>query len=583
MDTHPFIAAEPLVAGLHAVQTPVLPSGYYLNNFERLIQVVSAHRSAAISRRERRFIALFQDLPLGARRLYVRLACRRGPLFRVDDLKYDEIEDLGAQIDTLLQVGLLTSAVGLPPEPVLAKLRKAELERWAGELGVEIKGLRKMEIVARILIERPHEAYLDGPCRVPLVRRLGDMEVAGLRLLFFGNLRQDLSDFVVTELGVIQYPVYRIGDAPLFSNAQAKEQVWAFADLRAMVYEALDAGCEDMGLDLADMLVANPPPQAIQTRSWHRLVTTTGRILERRGELDRAEAHYRASSRDLALDRLARIETSRGRHAEALALCTRIQKGGAGQKIIELNAALFRRLSRGPASRGPGARGRECRLSGLPTKRPSATWEERSVQLCAGEHGVEADVLAACDQKSVVGFHVENRLFLGIFGLTFWPVIYADVPGAFFHPFQVGPVDLHDPSFGERRDEGIRVVFDHVRRNQGWRRDVLLRWDAWFGTANPFVRWGALPRECVELALERIDNSAFLAVFERLIGDLRHNRSGLPDLLLFPSGGGFELAEVKGPGDRLQPHQRGWLTYLAGRGVPVSVIRVVRPEDNAVM
>jgi hypothetical protein len=37
--------------------------------------------------------------------------------------------------------------------------------------------------------------------------------------------------------------------------------------------------------------------------------------------------------------------------------------------------------------------------------------------------------------------YVENSLINSLFGLLCWPAIFAPLPGAFFHPFQRGPVD----------------------------------------------------------------------------------------------------------------------------------------------
>lgn len=68
-------------------------------------------------------------------------------------------------------------------------------------------------------------------------------------------------------------------------------------------------------------------------------------------------------------------------------------------------------------------------------------------------------------------------------------------------------------------------------------------------------------------------------VFERLLSDVKTNRSGLPDLIRFwPDEKRYELVEVKGPGDKLQDNQIRWLDYCLSHGMPVSV-RHVRWQD----
>ncbi|MCH3846968.1 VRR-NUC domain-containing protein, partial [Campylobacter jejuni] len=60
-----------------------------------------------------------------------------------------------------------------------------------------------------------------------------------------------------------------------------------------------------------------------------------------------------------------------------------------------------------------------------------------------------------------------------------------------------------------------------------------------------------------------------------LLRDVQANRSGLPDLIRFqPDAPGYELIEIKGPGDKLQDNQIRWLAYCAEHGMPVRVCHV---------
>ena len=103
---------------------------------------------------------------------------------------------------------------------------------------------------------------------------------------------------------------------------------------------------------------------------------------------------------------------------------------------------------------------------------------------------------------------------------------------------------------------------------------VTARWEQKYGLMNPLVNWQALEPGLIELALERIDYRHWRAVFERVLRDLRNNRAGFPDLVYFPSGGGYELIEVKGPGDTLQKNQQRWMQYFHRHGIPHLLARV---------
>ena len=65
-----------------------------------------------------------------------------------------------------------------------------------------------------------------------------------------------------------------------------------------------------------------------------------------------------------------------------------------------------------------------------------------------------------------------------------------------------------------------------------------------------------------------------MVIFQRILQDLRNNRSGFPDLVRFPAQGGYQLIEVKGPGDSLQKNQQRWLQFFARHDIPHCLARV---------
>jgi hypothetical protein len=70
---------------------------------------------------------------------------------------------------------------------------------------------------------------------------------------------------------------------------------------------------------------------------------------------------------------------------------------------------------------------------------------------------VEQYVQAHLTRRGGPVHYVENSLINSLFGLLCWPAIFAPLPGAFFHPFQRGPVDLLNEDFHERRADLFRA------------------------------------------------------------------------------------------------------------------------------
>jgi hypothetical protein len=59
---------------------------------------------------------------------------------------------------------------------------------------------------------------------------------------------------------------------------------------------------------------------------------------------------------------------------------------------------------------------------------------------------------------------------------------------------------------------------------------------------------------------------------ERILADIKINRTGFPDLIQFwPAERRYKMIEVKGPGDRLQDNQLRWIDYCAAHDMPVAV------------
>ncbi|WP_317203742.1 VRR-NUC domain-containing protein, partial [Janthinobacterium sp.] len=168
-------------------------------------------------------------------------------------------------------------------------------------------------------------------------------------------------------------------------------------------------------------------------------------------------------------------------------------------------------------------------------------------------------------------YYVENALINSLFGLLCWDAVFSPIPGAFFHPYHRGPADLHSADFRRRRAPDFAACLAQLETQQ-YRQTIRARYAAKAGIASPFVSWEALDATLLDLALECIPARHLQQWFERILEDIRANRSGFPDLIQFwPAERRYDMIEVKGPGDRLQDSQKRWIAYCAEHGMPVSV------------
>jgi hypothetical protein len=252
---------------------------------------------------------------------------------------------------------------------------------------------------------------------------------------------------------------------------------------------------------------------------------------------------------------------------ELLALAQRAPESDAErQHLLRIAPRLARRLGHGK----------------LPARRnPAVQRIDLCLPLPAGDRWVEGAVRdhLACADAPV--FYVENALANALFGLLCWPAIFAAIPGAFFHPFHRGPADLYSADFFQRREQQFRACLAEL--DDGRYRDTIIRtYDEKRGVQSPFVFWDYLDPGLIGLALDCIPVAHLKKWCERILQDVKANRTGFPDLIQFwPAERRYNMIEVKGPGDRLQDNQLRWIEYCATHQMPIAVCYLQWEEATA--
>lgn len=543
---------------------------YYLTNFRFVLAWVRERHADLLSVDERNFLDQFDNLPRDAQALLVRMVMRKGELFRLSKLRYAEIGDSAAAMRPLITLGWVDSDPMLSIDELFNQLRLAELrqvlaeESRAAGLSASCAKTVLYETLASQLTE-PKQLCQWWPVATDQVIRLKVMETCDrLRLMFFGNLRQDWAEFVLTALGL-----QRFESVPftLHSRAfQSRQEVDAYLALHRL-RERLDAG------ELPNDLYNEMPPRSdnrwLDTRR-SRLLLQLGREAERSGDAALALRLYSESASSESRIRQLRVLERQGEHPAAFELATQALNSSPNETEHQALARLLPRLRR------------RLKLPVVQSEPESA--HERWDLVLPGPQGVERAVVEALSEPEALVYYVENSLLTGLFGLLCWPAIFAPLPGAFFHPFHHGPADLYRDDFVARRRNAFDACLGCLE-DGSYREAIRATWREKQGLACPFVHWPIVDEQLVELALECIPAEHLRACFERLLGDLKANRAGLPDLIQFmpdaPAGVlRYRMIEVKGPGDRLQDNQRRWLTFFHRHELPVAVC-YVRWADSA--
>jgi hypothetical protein len=177
------------------------------------------------------------------------------------------------------------------------------------------------------------------------------------------------------------------------------------------------------------------------------------------------------------------------------------------------------------------------------------------------------------NQDEAPCFYAENALLNSLFGLWLWPEMFRSIKGAFANPFQAAPLDLYHDDFQQNRPElqTLWQVFDE----QTHIAHIKNIWQQKNGITNHFVHWQFLDEHTLNMALQCIPAQHIKLIFQRLLFDLKANRSGFPDLIqFFPTTNEYRMIEVKGPGDRIQDNQLRWFNFFNEHNIPAEVCYV---------
>jgi hypothetical protein len=534
---------------------------YYLENFDLALDWLQERYETLWAAEERAFLANFRRLPLESRALLVRMIMRRGTVFRLSKLVYDEIGCTTTAVAPLVDLTWVDARPSLAVGEVLQLLTKRELAGVLGT-GVGCGGLRKPELLDWLRHLRGDESSLeewwphppDSVLRVliaPLCERL--------RLMFFGNFRQSWAEFVLADLGIVRYE--RVELDPRSRPFRSRDEITHFHAL----YRA------------GELLHAKAPPEDVRAAvppalagcSWiesrrAELLFSIGQQFEKLGDLIRAVSLYLDCGHPEARIRAIRSLERLGQVEEAARLLAALEASEMSEFESQRAARIRVRLDRKLGRAATVARRRaDCEIFHL----------QLSLATSAAD-SVERAVLAHLSSPDAPLWYVENALINSLFGLLCWDAIFQPLPGAFFHPFHAAPADLFERDFVARRAEAFATCLAQLDDDR-YHATIMTTFDSKAGIQMPFVAWGLITRELLELALSCVPAAHLRLFFERLLADLAANRTGLPDLVQFwPAAKRYRLIEVKGPGDRLQDNQARWLRYCVTHRLPVSVCKV---------
>jgi hypothetical protein len=558
-----------------------LPPKYYLEYFNYLLDFVQEKYRHILNENEWRFLRKYYCLSEDAQCLFIRFSNRKGLFFKVNKLAYAELEDIPALLNELLDREFIEHANAEKHETfskeLLGVFGKDELANRFTKIiattqesvpkadRISYKKLKKDELVETLLKAFSFEEIVEAINDLePVVKVCFEFEVTFMKFLFFGNRYLDMTEFVVRDLGLIQYESH--DDDKLvarFNTRKDAEDKWLITDQNDLFSQLKDTSppleVYDWFMNFTDSVndlseVARP--------SYERLILKVGTYLEKSKLYDEALNTFRLTEQVPSRERQVRTLQKLGYIDEALSLC---------QLMIEFPKNADEKFYATDFINQVNSKKRV-------RKKSTTSWLHQSESITISEefrHQVEMGVVNYYLNEGKMAMFSENFTWRAIFGLIFWDIVFDPSLVAFHHPFQRRPSDLYLPDFYEKRQDLIVSHLESFENIQTLLVYMGERYESKFGIANPFVIWLEDMWVMVRKAVEVINFESLKKILHEMSKNLVENLRGFPDLFMWDDATNeYCFVEVKSPTDNLSNQQLFWLQFFKEVGVNSKVLRV---------
>ena len=533
-----------------------LPTFYYHGHFVEMLDFVGTHYAHVLLEEHITFIREFRALPRNAQCLYVRLVNRKGRIFARNKIRYPELGELRPLLDVLVAGDWVGQPQDRDFESLLGFLTRSELygillPRFTG-MG---RSLKKAELV-EFAREHTQPGDLTGSFesgRV-LVQQRSD-EVRYLLFLYFGRIRDSLSQFTMRDLGLVRTQDFKDTYEARFTDREEALEHYFFASRLSDMQRAPAADIVRMSQAVQQWPNAN---YAASSRLRDELALKLGRRIEKLGDHSLALSIYCAGESSECNERLVRLLLKSGERDQARAHLEHCLDEPRSDEEWLVARDLYERKFQ------------KKRTSTLTDMIVAAA----VVDIDESKSGSpERAVIEHFESSGMQAYRTENLLWRTLFGLLFWNELFVDDDSSLHSPFEFLPASLTNESFYPKQRERIESRLDLLRDTAAIKRILLQISTECYGTPNGVFRWRREMIEAVFALIDHADADSVALILRHMCKSYDDSRYGYPDLMVIDEEG-VRFIEVKTQGDQLRRNQLVRLQQLRSAGFRADLLRV---------
>ncbi len=548
----------------------ILPPKYYLAYFDYLAEFVKGMYGHLLRDDELQFLEAYQNLPEDPRCLFIRMSNRKGLYFKTDSLSYPEIADPDEVINYLTEAGFAKKPGNDLPGgimPLLEMLTKPDLWEVTAMLKPVImpaKSIKKPDLTRWLLHEYEAGTLIGAILKSADIVQVEHADTVSLmKFLFFGNHNDDMTEFVIRDLGHVRFQSFdeeslsrkfesrkEIDDALLVSYLKDTFSGMAQTHSPQEIYDWFSLNHSEISGSLS----------ATAVPALDRLVLKVAGWAERSKLYASALDLYHLVSVPPARERKARLLYKLGYGEEACNLCLEMTASPQNADELYFGKDFYEKISR--------SKKRMIRQTTL------ALHDADSITLpVLYRYQVEAGAAHHFMKEGYGAFFSENVPWRSIFGLLFWDIIYDTNVQAIHHPLQRVPSDFFLPDFYQKREHMLRERIACFSSPEEVRAALVTTFEEKSGITNVLVGWHEELLGQVLTITRLLSVDQLCLVLMEMATDLKDKTRGFPDLLIWKDDY-YSFVEIKSPTDHLSARQLYWQHFFREIGVSSRIVRV---------
>ena len=547
-------------------QEQLLREKYYLDHFQYLIDFIKAYYLNLLNLSELKFVNAIENLSLNAQCLLARLYNRQGMIFAVSKLKYPEINDMAECLLELERQGLI-QYLKKPGDIDLSYLLKFkncdELLALLKHFQVKLKNnhmnkTQLIEVVVRSHIDDEDiMSYLVS--NDPAIILPFKEEYLTLRFLLFGNLKQNMTQFVIKELKGFEPLIFNKSHfCALFTSRQEIDE--GFAIQKA--YQHINIKNKEpmeVFVEFNQWRQQNSITTEFAKLTYGKLAIRLASYFEKLKLYQQAIAIYETTSLPPANKKRIKLYAKINRLDEAIQLSqTIIKESQHAEEIIFAKDFLAKIQQRNT-----------LKATSLHLK------QAEKLQLVLNSDVKPEDaVIAHLNSLDYQAYFAENYLWKGLFGLLFWDILFDKHAPYFHHPFQFLPTDLKQGKILHTRNLAIKQRLQILGEKTACVDIIRNHYNQYDQTPNGIVSWHPDLLFLIEKNINFLDRHQLETILVEMASDWRNNSIGFPDIMCWRNNE-YCFIEVKSTFDKLSPYQLRWLTLFQKIGVNAKILHLI--------